>query len=62
MPRLQSIWSDYDASEWWCSPMAERRTNDAASMEAARRPVGPGDLIATDPIATDPIDGVEGVL
>ena len=45
MPRLQSIWSDYDPSEWWCSPMAERRTNDAASVEAARRPIGPSDLI-----------------
>jgi len=37
MPRLQSLWPDHDPSTWWCSPMSERRTNDAASVEAARR-------------------------
>jgi len=41
MPRLKSIWPDHDASPWWCSPMAERRTNDAASVDAARRPADP---------------------
>jgi hypothetical protein len=41
MPRLKGIWPDHDPSPWWCAPMADRRANDAASLDAARRPVAP---------------------
>ena len=53
MPRLKSIWPDYDPSPWWCSPMAERRTNDAASVDAARRHVGHTD----EPPAVSDVEG-----
>ena len=55
MPRLRNLWSDHDPSPWWCSPMAERRTNYAASVDAARRPVD-----ARRP--SDPVSDVEGAL
>jgi alkanesulfonate monooxygenase SsuD/methylene tetrahydromethanopterin reductase-like flavin-dependent oxidoreductase (luciferase family) len=45
MPRLKSIWPDHDPSPWWCSPMAERRTNDAASVDAARRHAEPEGVV-----------------
>src|SRR5204863_5894459 len=37
MPRLKDIWSEYDGSKWWCQPLEDRRVNDAASLDHARR-------------------------
>jgi hypothetical protein len=37
MPRLKDVWSEYDPSHWWCSPMEDRRVNDEASFRDARR-------------------------
>ncbi len=37
MPRLRNIWPDWDGSNWWCSPMDNRRQHSPESMTDARR-------------------------
>jgi hypothetical protein len=60
MPRLKNLWPDHDPSPWWCSPMAERRKNDAASVDAARRPAAARQ--ASDDRFSDGVSDIEGAL
>ena len=36
MPRLRNIWPEWDAEQWWCKPMNDRRRHEEGALGQAR--------------------------